>query len=198
MPDLPSLAASYATAVKAFIAVERTGKRPSAKLARDVEKATGEYAITSNGHYAVEKDVAASEGRYPLLRKILLRAVNQATLTRNISLLPHDTYSDRIAIAARLQERYERFRRKAARTKAEEDKALALRAHEQWRRAETAAQRPTVGDRFIVVSSRNVPIGTSGSLIRSWQAEYGLRVLLRQSSGQDFWVSYNQVERDTN
>jgi hypothetical protein len=197
MVDLPQLASQYAQSVKAFLAVEKEGKRPSVKIAKEVEQATVEYAVTPNGHYAVEKDIAACEGRYPLLRKILLRAANQAALTRNVATLPPDTYSDRLNVAARLQERAARLRRKAARTKTEEDKKLAGKAHEQWRKAEASAQRLTVGDRFIVTTSKNMPIGTVGSLIRMWQAEYGTRVLLRQATGHEFWINFDQIERET-
>lgn len=197
MTDLPLLSAQYAQSVRAFLAVEKEGKRPSLKLAKEVEQATSLYAVTANGHYAVEKDISACEGKYPLLRKVLLRAAQQATLTRNIATLPANTYPDRLVLAARLQERALRLRRRAARTKKEEDKTLAAKAHEQWRKAETAAQRLTVGDLFVVTKGRNVPIGTIGSLIRTWQTEYGLRVLLRQATGHELWVNYDQIERET-
>lgn len=58
----------------------------------------------------------------------------------------------------------------------------------------TARDTITRGDRMIVSKGRKVPVGTTGAVLRTWEGEYGLRVLLRTDSGDEMWVAATNLD----
>jgi hypothetical protein len=63
-----------------------------------------------------------------------------------------------------------------------------IAAHEE-------ADKLVAGDNIVVARGRKVARGTAGQVIRSWDGDYGLRVLFRNEAGEDVWVAASNIER---
>lgn len=70
--------------------------------------------------------------------------------------------------------------------------ADAYRAAQEAKKA-TEELRP--GDPAVVSRGRKVPRGTSGTVMRTHDGAYGLRVLLRPDGGEPVWVSAANLDR---
>lgn len=74
----------------------------------------------------------------------------------------------------------------------------AQTAHEHYlEMCETrdAAEEYRAGDVITVTRGRKVPRGSTGIVLRTYDGEYGLRVLFRDADGEDVWVAATNVER---
>lgn len=61
--------------------------------------------------------------------------------------------------------------------------------------ARKAAQALEPGDLFVVARGKKVEHGTRGAFIRAFEGEYGQRVLLKNTQGEEFWISLGNLDR---